>query len=236
MHSSLRHCATPIFRHLQNPRRQEEARIALQSADRSDADALRVIFKRLYADCAYRKLKNSGTGKVPKVELDKSRVCFARLGDAGSNSVCWLVLVLPCGASQLLPPENSNHESRSPYISRSCSFEFCSVTCPLRPHPSEHCIDHPHGYLSVPATPITPLLVTCISDITRRNKDTIVTIMAGPSSRRGSRGRTSGADAPTRRSKVQFGEPEDENIQDTANASMDLDADAVKTLIHEART
>ncbi|SPO22982.1 uncharacterized protein UTRI_01660 [Ustilago trichophora] len=60
--------------------------------------------------------------------------------------------------------------------------------------------------------------------------------MAGPSSRRSSRGRTSEAEAPTRSRKVQFGRADDEADESRTNASIDLNTDAVKALINEART
>ncbi|KAJ1028759.1 hypothetical protein NDA16_001924 [Ustilago loliicola] len=61
--------------------------------------------------------------------------------------------------------------------------------------------------------------------------------MAGPSSKRSSRGRASGAEAPTKPRKVQFGgAQDDDNDNSHVNDSIDLNADAVKTLINEARS
>ncbi len=72
--------------------------------------------------------------------------------------------------------------------------------------------------------------------IPKQRSFTFVT-MAGPSSRRSSRGRNSEAVAPTTRPrKVQFGRADDEADEIAAVDPIDLNNDAIKALISETRT
>ncbi|GAC96468.1 hypothetical protein PHSY_004048 [Pseudozyma hubeiensis SY62] len=60
--------------------------------------------------------------------------------------------------------------------------------------------------------------------------------MAGPSTRRGSRGRTSQPEPTTPARNVQFGQADDAADDTTVTTSIDLNVDTIKTMINQART